>query len=71
MVLPGAHGPWAPGSVADCRTSDGACGQASTQSLAQQSQKAARHPGHVSGACRPIAGPPTSAAARTRVLRGL
>lgn len=31
MVLPGALGPWAPGSVTDCQTSDGACRDAGAQ----------------------------------------
>lgn len=31
MVLPGTLGPWVPGSVADCQTSDPACRERGAQ----------------------------------------
>lgn len=44
MVLPWAFGPWAPGSVSDCQTSDGACGEAGAQRGPRPAQAEARPP---------------------------
>lgn len=54
MVLLGALGPWTPGSVTGCQTSDRACGEAGAQRERTRPGRKplARRPGHV-----PAAGP--------------
>lgn len=73
MVLPGAHGPWAPGSVADCQTSDWACGQASAQGQSRSLGRDRRPPAAPvtcpGPAARPRGRPPLLQRARAR--RGL
>lgn len=74
MVLPGALGPWAPGSVTDCQTSDGACRDAGAQEgrAGRAEEEARRRRPGGSRAQRPLPlPPPTPGVPRAPAGRGL